>query len=141
MNGITAKSKVGPGLQVLVPVKGGAVSAEPLPTLFQPPAATVPARAQPQTREVFHTVQKGDTLPTIAQRYSVSVEDLRRWNQIGRLAAGQKLKIEVKAPAPRASSAAGPKHARKAQPKRAAGKRAATTQRAQTKPAAKKAPR
>ncbi len=141
VNGITAKSKVGPGLQVLVPVKGAAVSAEPLPTLFQPPAATVPARAQPQTREVFHTVQKGDTLPAIAQRYSVSVEDLRRWNQIGRLAAGQKLKIEVKAPAPRASSAAGPKHARKAQPKRAAGKRAATTQRAQTKPAAKKAPR
>ena len=38
-------------------------------------------------------MKKGDTLLAIAQRYRVSTDDLRRWNPIGRLAAGQKLVI------------------------------------------------
>jgi LysM repeat protein len=45
-------------------------------------------------------VQRGDTLPKIAQRYKVSVDDLRRWNDIGRLAAGQRLVIQVRQAAP-----------------------------------------
>ena len=53
-------------------------------------------RAAPrtETRKIFHTVQRGETLPGIAAKYKVSVEDLRRWNSIGRLFAGQKVAIE-----------------------------------------------
>jgi len=45
-------------------------------------------------------VQRGDTLPRIAQRYKVSTDDLRTWNQIGRLAAGQHLVIQVRQTGP-----------------------------------------
>ena len=60
--------------------------------MFQPPAT--PA-AKSRVSKVSYTVKKGDTLESIAQRYKVSVDDLRRWNTIGRLSAGQKLSIQV----------------------------------------------
>ena len=89
VNGIGPRSKVAPGLQVLVPVKGSSAAHEPLPAIFQPPAS-----AEPRTRKVVYTVRKGDTLPAIARRHRVTVENLRKWNQIGSLAAGQKLVIQ-----------------------------------------------
>jgi membrane-bound lytic murein transglycosylase D len=87
VNGIGPRSKIGPGQQILVPVKGSGAANEPLPAVFQPPP-------EPRMRKLTHTVKKGDTLPTVAQRYRVSIDDLRRWNQIGRLAVGQKLVIQ-----------------------------------------------
>jgi membrane-bound lytic murein transglycosylase D len=106
VNGITARTKVGPGVQVLVPIKGSAAAAEPIPSIFQPPAMpAVEARTRaPAT--VRHVVKRGDTLPSIAQQYKVSVDDLRRWNSIGRLAAGQQLTVHVKAEARERSSTA-----------------------------------
>jgi membrane-bound lytic murein transglycosylase D len=89
VNGIGPRSKIGPGQLILVPVKGSSAANEPLPAVFRPPPAP-----EPRTRRVVYTVKKGDTLPAIAQRYRVSSDDLRRWNQIGRLAAGQKLVIQ-----------------------------------------------
>ena len=46
---------------------------------------------------IFYTVRNGDSLYRIANRYSVSVSDLHRWNQIkGKyLKPGQKLKLYV----------------------------------------------
>jgi membrane-bound lytic murein transglycosylase D len=44
-----------------------------------------------------HTVGRGETLATIAQRYHISVDKLRNWNHLGRratLKAGMKLKLE-----------------------------------------------
>jgi membrane-bound lytic murein transglycosylase D len=95
VNGIGRRTKVGPGYQLMLPLKGA--SLEPLPAMFQPPSA-------PEMRMAVHklsyTVQRGDTLPRIAQRYKVSADDLRRWNEIGRLAAGQRLVIQVRQAAP-----------------------------------------
>jgi membrane-bound lytic murein transglycosylase D len=112
VNDITARTRVAPGLQILLPVKGSGAAAQPLPAMFSPPP--VPERPKTATvqrtvvQKTTHTVVKGETLTSIANRYDVSVEDLRRWNQIGRLAAGQKLKIErnvvVSSPAPRAAT-------------------------------------
>jgi LysM repeat protein len=50
------------------------------------------------TRTFIHTVKLGETLPSIAQRYRVSVEDLRQWNKdkVGRLSVGQKLTIQMR---------------------------------------------
>ena len=44
-------------------------------------------------RKFTHTVKHGETLASIAHRYRVSVADLKRWNKIGRLSAGQHLTI------------------------------------------------
>ena len=91
VNGIDRRAKVGPGYQLLLPLKGAQI--EPLPAMYQPPAAP---EARTTVRKLGYTVQRGDTLLKIAQRYKVSTDDLRRWNQIGRLATGQRLVIEVR---------------------------------------------
>jgi len=89
VNGIGPRSKIGTGQQILVPLKGSSAANEPLPAVFRPPQMP-----EPRMQKVLYTVKKGDTLPSIAQRYRVSVDDIRRWNTIGRLAAGQKLAIQ-----------------------------------------------
>jgi membrane-bound lytic murein transglycosylase D len=48
---------------------------------------------------VYHTVESGDTLWEIAQKYDVTVSQIRAWNNISnahRLKPGQKLKIAKK---------------------------------------------
>ena len=92
-NGIRPKARMAPGQPLLVPVKGSTAATDGLPALFQPPAAPEP---RTRTRKLTYTVKTGDTLQTIASRHKVSVDDLRLWNTIGRLAAGQKLSIQVK---------------------------------------------
>ena len=95
VNGISRRTKVGPGYQLLLPLKGALL--EPLPAMFQPPSASQPRIV---LRKLSYTVRLGDTLTKIAQRFNVSVDDLRRWNQIGRLGAGQHLVIQVRQAAP-----------------------------------------
>src|SRR5690606_14831835 len=43
----------------------------------------------------YHTVRRGDVLGTIANKYGVSVSDLKKWNKVkgNTIYAGQKLKI------------------------------------------------
>ena len=95
INGIGRRTKVAPGYQLMLPLKGA--SLEPLPAMFQPP----PAReVRMVVRKLSYTVKRGDTLPAIAQRHKVSSDDLRRWNQIGRLTVGQRLVIQVEQASP-----------------------------------------
>ena len=91
-NAITPRTRVGPGFQLLLPIKGSSAVSEPLPAVFTPPPEERNVRTI--VRRMFHTVQRGETLASIAQRYNIAIDDLRRWNQIGRLFAGQKLAIE-----------------------------------------------
>ena len=88
VNGIGARSRALPSLLV-VPLNGSADLGR-LPIMYAPPIAVA------STRRVTHTVKRGDTLTTIAARYGVSVDDLKRWNPIGRLSPGQTLNIEVR---------------------------------------------
>ena len=47
-------------------------------------------------RRLIHTVRRGDSLYTIAQRFNVNVERIRDWNQLGRyLQPGQQLTLFV----------------------------------------------
>ncbi|OFZ97341.1 MAG: hypothetical protein A3H35_13255 [Betaproteobacteria bacterium RIFCSPLOWO2_02_FULL_62_17] len=91
-NGITARTRVGPGYRLLLPVKGSDAAAEPLPVGYVAPIQ-FERGTRTETRKIMHTVQRGDTLATIASRYKVSIDDLRHWNAIGRLQAGQKIAI------------------------------------------------
>ena len=136
-NGIGARTRVGPGFQLLLPLKGSSGASDPLPTMFTPPAMPVRAgrtTTRTEVRKLTHTVVRGDTLPSIAERYQVGVDDLRRWNRIGRLMAGQTLVIEhrvtvqikTSAPSVRKTGAAGAKKkarpaAKKPKPRRTAG--------------------
>jgi len=91
VNGIGPRARAMPALMV-VPAgsSSGARDLGRLPIMYAPPIAAS------GTRRFSHTVKAGETLPGIASRYRVSVEDLRRWNKIGRLTIGQKLTIETR---------------------------------------------
>jgi membrane-bound lytic murein transglycosylase D len=89
VNGIGAKAKVPAGHPLLVPAQGPAEAAAD--TLSNVVFTTVP-----QGRTFYYRVNRGDTLATIASRYAVSTQDLRRWNGLGAnsaVAAGQSLRI------------------------------------------------
>ena len=87
VNGIAARSKQVPRLLV-VPTKDASVRR--LPIMYAPPIPVT-------TKRIFHTVQKGETLASIAKKHRVSVEDLKRWNGAERAVPGRKLAIEVRA--------------------------------------------
>ena len=98
VNGITARSRGLPPLLV-VPSNGGGKDLGRMPIMYAPP---IPL---PGPRTFVHTVKTGETLPGIAAKYRVSADDLRRWNKIGRLTAGQKLVVQTKGTPARAKSA------------------------------------
>ena len=92
-NGITSRTRVGPGFQLLLPLKGSGVGAQPLPAVFRPPVHSAPRRGG-----LVHIVRKGETLYGISRRYRVSTDSLLRWNHVGVLTTGQRL-IIYRAPA------------------------------------------
>ena len=92
VNGIAPRRREVPGLLV-VPVDIAAASGmRKLPIMYAPPIPIV-------MRRIFHTVRPGETFDSIAERYGVIVEDIKRWNRISRLATGQRIALEVRAPA------------------------------------------
>jgi membrane-bound lytic murein transglycosylase D len=93
VNGITPRTRGVPSMLV-VSMNGTGTENKRLPIMYAPP---IPV-SSPRTRT--HTVKLGETLVGIAQRYQVSVDDLRRWNKIGRIAAGQTLTIQPQARPP-----------------------------------------
>jgi membrane-bound lytic murein transglycosylase D len=91
VNGITERSRAMPATLVVPMASASSRDLGRMPIMYAPPIAL------PGPRSVTYTVKAGDTLPGIAKRYHVSVDDLRRWNKIGRLTVGQKLTIQTKA--------------------------------------------
>ena len=98
VNGVGPRARALPALMV-VPTTGssfnGAHNLGRLPIMYAPP---IPVSGR---RSLTHTVKRGETLSGIAGRYRVSISDLRRWNKIGRLMAGQRLTIQTSAPVKR----------------------------------------
>jgi spore germination protein YaaH len=75
---------------LVVPSTRAAVDARKLPLMYAPPIPIL-------MRRIFHTVKPGETLASIARRYGVALEDMRRWNPGAKVAAGQKVAVEVRA--------------------------------------------
>ncbi|RKR05756.1 membrane-bound lytic murein transglycosylase D [Flavobacterium sp. 90] len=59
---------------------------------------TNPKKTATFEKAKYYVIQKGDTLGSIARKYSVSVSDLKKWNKINTelLALGKSLKITAK---------------------------------------------
>lgn len=58
-------------------------------------AAVKPKAKTGSVQNVAYTVRKGDTLNTIANRFNVDINDIRRWNQNTRtVSPGQRLKLQ-----------------------------------------------
>jgi membrane-bound lytic murein transglycosylase D len=91
--------------------------------------------AAPSAHMVLYTVRKADTLVTIADRFGVSLSQLRRWNKITgiKVEPGRKIRVAEPALPPRAS-AAHRRTASSASPSKASSAKANSTR----KPAAKK---
>jgi spore germination protein YaaH len=92
VNGISPRTKAVPRLLV-VPTGAAAAATSGvrrLPIMYAPPIPVT-------TRRIFHTVKQGETLTSIAAKYRVSVEDLKRWNGVTQAVAGKKLALEVRA--------------------------------------------
>ena len=100
VNGLPPKARIGAGTTLLVPAREG-VALELATASFTPPVAETPAaRSEASSPARTHVVKKGDTLFSIARRYDVSVDDLKRWNKLGRaMAAGTKLTVAAPATA------------------------------------------
>jgi membrane-bound lytic murein transglycosylase D len=90
INGLKPRAKFKSGQTVLVPVAGTSAVYEPLPVII-PAVASAPVPRGP------YVVKKGDTLASIANRFDVSVDDLRRWNKSaqGRVQPGTRLKVQA----------------------------------------------
>jgi peptidoglycan lytic transglycosylase D len=60
----------------------------------------VSPEAEPSLRRILYTVRRGDTLITIADRFGVSLTELRRWNHLSgtRVEAGRRLHVAEPAP-------------------------------------------
>jgi membrane-bound lytic murein transglycosylase D len=88
VNGLGNRSSLPAGHALLVPAQrpSDATVESVVNTVF----TTVPSG-----RTFYHTVQRGESLGTLSQRYGVSAEDLRRWNGMTQNAVkvGQRLRV------------------------------------------------
>lgn len=87
VNGIRGRYRVRPGQQILVPEEGSDAAKVALPALFRPP------HAAGRTVRTVYTVRKGDSFWAISRRFGVRIDDLKRWNSIDRLYAGDKITV------------------------------------------------
>ena len=99
VNGISPRTKAVPRLLV---VPTNATATARMPIMYAPP---IPVR----TRMIFHKVQRGETLTTIATKHRVSVEDLKRWNSVSQAVPGRTLAVEVRAAPVKVKAKARPK--------------------------------
>ncbi len=83
-----------PGTELVIPERGHAVN------VGRMVASHEGIVAGPRgSKAVFHVIQKGDTLSAISHRYSVRVEQIRRWNHVPgsrKLRPGKRIKLYVR---------------------------------------------
>jgi membrane-bound lytic murein transglycosylase D len=90
VNGIASRSRSVPALLVVPTSNAAAGSMARLPIMYAPPIPVV-------YRRIWHTVKAGETFASIANRYGVTVQDLRLWNPGAKVSSGQRLAVDVKA--------------------------------------------
>jgi membrane-bound lytic murein transglycosylase D len=104
VNGINGRIKLAPGLTLLVATQEGADPAD-VATLPEPQiVAERPRLPQPEPAPVVvshsHTVLKGETLLKVAQRYGMTVAELKQLNKLRANQVNTGTKLAVAAPEP-----------------------------------------
>lgn len=103
-NGLSATAKLRPGQSLLVPGASAAAvtAARPAPPAQAPassaaskPAAPAKPIAADPAKAVTYRVKAGDTLTGIARQFSVSIEDIKRWNKLSGTALGVGAKLTI----------------------------------------------
>lgn len=86
-----SEKRLKPGQELMIPQDGGSAretaQATPAPVNTQTPFGST---------QVFHTVEAGENLRQLSQRYGVSIKNIQRWNGLGPedpIKLGQKLNI------------------------------------------------
>lgn len=103
VNRISNPNRIYVGMELVIPAEGAEVPPEALTSTSGGSRAVPQVGSQTRTssREtVTHTVQSGESLSTIAERYGVKTSELMRWNQVSnanRVYAGQKLTVQTAA--------------------------------------------
>jgi len=102
VNGLTGRKRIAPGFTLLVPAKVGHAPE---------PISTAAFREAPNDGPSFHRVRRGESLARIADRYGVSLDDLKRLNGLSTNAVrpGHRLRLHegVSASAGKAKSSKG----------------------------------
>ena len=113
VNGISPRTRTVPNLLV-VPSSPAAVETRKLPLMYAPPIAV-------GYRRVFYKVRSGDTQTSIAKRFGVLPEDLKRWNPSSKFAAGNRIEVEVRVtsrPKSKAAAKGKPREQAKGKPRK-----------------------
>jgi membrane-bound lytic murein transglycosylase D len=89
VNGISSRTKTVPSLLVVPVSNTSAATMGKLPLMYAPPIAV-------GHRRVFYNIKKGDTQASIAKRFGVLPEDLKRWNPSSKFSPGTRVEVEVR---------------------------------------------
>jgi len=99
INNLNPKERLSPGLSLIIPKKGELSAAEPTPKKAKRAVSAASPRESSVARGGFvtHSVKRGESLWTIAEKYNVTVQELFRWNGLknSRIQAGKRIKVKA----------------------------------------------
>ena len=97
-NGMAPGDTLRPGQKLVIWKKKAASNSVALAdSLANSMASSLPGSPANRTTQIRYTIRKGDSLSRIANRFNVSVNDLKKWNRLNQryLQPGQTLKLKV----------------------------------------------
>lgn len=97
VNNIPPKMLLKAGSTILVPREADSTSQADITQEMADNAMMAMTPDVPETRRINVTVKKRDTIDTIANRYKVSIAQIKSWNKLrqDKLASGQRLELHV----------------------------------------------
>lgn len=99
MNEIRNLRALKPGTELVIPERAQAPNVGRMVASSSRSSYANGTRGPKGSRAVIHVIQKGDTLSAISHRYSVRVDEIRRWNNVRgakKLRPGKRIKLYVR---------------------------------------------
>lgn len=99
INNLNPKERLSPGLSLIIPKKGELSSSESKSSKTKRTVSAQSPRESQVARGGFvtHSVKRGESLWSIAEKYNVTVQELFRWNGLknSRIQAGKRIKVKA----------------------------------------------
>ncbi|NBY20091.1 LysM peptidoglycan-binding domain-containing protein [bacterium] len=95
-NNMSTKESLAPGTVLVLP-KGASIRTSQKNLPSSPPSRTPSAESSPNGEYVTHTVQSGESLWSISEKYNVTVQNLFKWNNLKRsqINPGKQIKVKL----------------------------------------------